>query len=315
MINMTAIKKKDKGVTLIELMIVLVIAAILVAGIYSLMITQQRSYYVQDQVVGVQQDARAALNIMARDIRMAGFVTGRGSGTGFTDGASSFILASQPAGDNYSFAVEPRNIANAPDSITVVLGVTDLGVVQSLAGTTTGSDVTLDTATTVALTLVAFDMQPGRLYNATRVDGTHISVTNLPPGDKIIGGKAYSVEVITYSVANGILFRNNNNGGGPQPLAGDGTTTVVEDLQCAYQVDGDTTWYNTAAAAGKTNADIRMIRINITVRTAVQDATVQDASAAAQFNQPALEDHTAGLNGPDGFRRRVYTTEVKARNL
>ena len=86
--------KVDKGVTLIELMIVLVIAGLLVGGIYTLFATQQRSYFVQDRVAGVQQDARAVLTIMARDIRMAGFVTGEGSSSGFTDvtdGTNVFI--------------------------------------------------------------------------------------------------------------------------------------------------------------------------------------------------------------------------------
>jgi len=99
-------------------------------------------------------------------------------------------------------------------------------------------------------------------------------------------------------------------------LAGDGATTVVEDLQFAYQVAGNTTtWYNTPTEASASNADIRMVRINITVRTAVEDATVADAEPAARFDQPALEDHTTGLNTDDGFRRRVYTTVVKLRNL
>jgi type IV pilus assembly protein PilW len=52
-----------QGFTLIELMIALVISAILVGGTYSIFITQQRTYILQDQVVGTQQDARAALTI------------------------------------------------------------------------------------------------------------------------------------------------------------------------------------------------------------------------------------------------------------
>lgn len=104
-------------------------------------------------------------------------------------------------------------------------------------------------------------------------------------------------------------------------MAGDGINTIVEDLQFAYQVAGSNTWiFDTLAdtwPAGNTFADIRMVRINITVRPAVQDTAVQNAAPAAQFRQPALEDHTAQntLNGPDGFRRRVYTTVVKVRNL
>jgi type IV pilus assembly protein PilW len=330
MVAVTETKKKEEGVTLIELMIVLVIATFLVAGIYSLFITQSRSYSVQDQVAGVQQDARAALNIMARDIRMAGLGIGGGSGTGFTDGSNSVTLASNPAGSTFNYALEPVNRANAPDTITVIYGAVRLGTV-AISGVT-GNSITLTSAVpsdipTTAI-LIAFDLQKGRLYTGT-VSGTTITIssTGFPSGTRTIeGGKAYWVKAITYSVTAsngnpglGVLRRNENTGAGAQPLAGDGINTYVEDLQIAYQVAGDTGWYNDPATdfpAGKTRADIRMVRINISVRTAVQDATVQDAaSTAAKFNQPQLEDHTAGLAGPDGFRRRVYTTEVKVRNL
>ena len=65
--------RKD-GMTLIELMIALAISVILVGGIYAIFVVQQRSYTVQDQIAAIQQDARAAINIMARDIRMAGML-------------------------------------------------------------------------------------------------------------------------------------------------------------------------------------------------------------------------------------------------
>jgi prepilin-type N-terminal cleavage/methylation domain-containing protein len=297
----------NKGVTLIELMIVLVIAGILVGGIYTLFATQQRSYFVQDRVTGIQQDARAVLTFMARDVRMAGFLSGAGSASGFTDGSTTFAIS------GFNYALNPVNSTTGPDALTVVLGVDELGVVQSTAGTL----VTLDNNVDPSNTFVSFDLQSGTLYQAVP-DGTNVMpVTNFPAGDTTVGGKAYGVQAITYQVQNGILQRA-VNAGTPQPLAGDGTTTFVEDLQFAYQVEGDAGWYNDPATdfpAGSSQANIEMVKINITVRTAVADATVQDEVPTAQFNQPALEDHTTTLAGPDGFRRRVYTTEVKVRNL
>jgi prepilin-type N-terminal cleavage/methylation domain-containing protein len=65
----------ERGVTLIELLVVLVICAIVVGGIYKVFITQTKAYTLQDQVVEVQQDVRAAMELMVRDIRMAGFQT------------------------------------------------------------------------------------------------------------------------------------------------------------------------------------------------------------------------------------------------
>lgn len=65
----------EKGVTLIELLVVLVISGIVVGGVYKVFIAQTRAYTVQDQVAEVQQDVRGAMEIMARDIRMAGYQT------------------------------------------------------------------------------------------------------------------------------------------------------------------------------------------------------------------------------------------------
>jgi type IV pilus assembly protein PilW len=62
-----------KGVTLIELLVALVIAAITLAGIYRVFITQTKTYAVQDQVVETQQNVRSAMDILLRDLRMAGF--------------------------------------------------------------------------------------------------------------------------------------------------------------------------------------------------------------------------------------------------
>ena len=66
-------KFNQKGVTLIELLVALVIAAITLAGVYRVFISQTRSYAVQDQVMEVQQSVRSAMEILLRDLRMTGF--------------------------------------------------------------------------------------------------------------------------------------------------------------------------------------------------------------------------------------------------
>jgi len=61
------------GVTLIELLVVLVISSMLVGGMYRLFLSQTRAYNVQDQVVETQQGTRAAMELLLRDLRMAGY--------------------------------------------------------------------------------------------------------------------------------------------------------------------------------------------------------------------------------------------------
>ena len=64
---------KERGVTLIELLVTLVISSIVVAGIYRVFIAQTKAYTVQDQVVEIQQTVRGGMDILVRDIRMAGY--------------------------------------------------------------------------------------------------------------------------------------------------------------------------------------------------------------------------------------------------
>lgn len=64
---------KQKGVTLIELLVALVICGVVIGAIYRLFIVQTRAYTVQDQVVEVQQNVRSAMEIMLRDLRMTGY--------------------------------------------------------------------------------------------------------------------------------------------------------------------------------------------------------------------------------------------------
>ena len=63
----------SKGITLIELLVALVICGVVIAGIYRVFIAQSKAYTVQDQVVEVQQGIRSAMEILLRDLRMAGF--------------------------------------------------------------------------------------------------------------------------------------------------------------------------------------------------------------------------------------------------
>jgi len=64
---------KEKGITLIELLVALVIGGIIIGGIYRLFVAQTKAYTVQDQVVEVQQNIRSGMEILLRDLRMTGF--------------------------------------------------------------------------------------------------------------------------------------------------------------------------------------------------------------------------------------------------
>jgi len=69
----TLYKSTSHGFTLVEILVALVITSILTISIYNFFIGQHHAYTVQDQVIEMEQNARAALDMIRRDLRMAGF--------------------------------------------------------------------------------------------------------------------------------------------------------------------------------------------------------------------------------------------------
>lgn len=63
----------NKGFTLIEIMVALAISGIVMASIYTAFLSQHNNYLAQEQVAEMQQNIRAGVNLMTREIRMAGF--------------------------------------------------------------------------------------------------------------------------------------------------------------------------------------------------------------------------------------------------
>jgi len=63
----------NKGFSLIELMTAIAIFVIVATFIFSSFIFQNKSYITQDQVARLQQNSRASIDLMVRDLRMAGY--------------------------------------------------------------------------------------------------------------------------------------------------------------------------------------------------------------------------------------------------
>jgi len=66
-------KSLERGFTLVELMVSLVIATILIVGIYQLYRSTQNTYLAQDQLAELQQNARIGIEEMIREMRLAGY--------------------------------------------------------------------------------------------------------------------------------------------------------------------------------------------------------------------------------------------------
>jgi len=72
------------GFSLIELLVAVALSVIIMAAIYSTYYSQQKSFIVQEQLAAMQQNLRAAMFYMEREIRMAGCDPTRTAGAGVT---------------------------------------------------------------------------------------------------------------------------------------------------------------------------------------------------------------------------------------
>ena len=81
---MISTNNNHKGFSLIELMVVMAISSIVMAGIYMFYQSNLRSHITQQALVDMQQDMRAAMYMMTREIRVAGYDPTRSTAATFT---------------------------------------------------------------------------------------------------------------------------------------------------------------------------------------------------------------------------------------
>jgi len=263
----------NKGVTLIELLIALVMSSILIAALYRVFINQQRIYNTQEQVVDIQQSVRVAINRMMSEIRMAGF------------GNVGNVLNLVGGVNGFKQVITPGR-----DKITIVGGFKQIRRDNGgpiLVSSVSGNTIKLNYAT---------DDFDGSAHRFISIGGIESNTVLERSGRVLTLGSAlrfnhpentpiFKIEAITYQT--GLtkdipaLKRNENTGGGAQPLADN-----IEDIQFEY--------FDTE---GKPTADppnIRMVKVTVTARTKMSDPD---------------------FKGGDGYRRRQIGSNIYIRNM
>jgi prepilin-type N-terminal cleavage/methylation domain-containing protein len=239
-------KKTDKGVTLIELLIALVISSILIAAIYRIFISQQRSYVVQEQVVDMQQNMRVSIGRMISEIRMAGF------------GSVEAVLEEVDGVNGFHQTITPGE-----NSITVVGGFKQIRRNNGnpiTVSSTSENTITLDYSTDEFDRPAHQYISIGGIESSTVIQrkGRVLTLANTLRRNHSQDSPIFKIQAITYTIGKSDgkpnLRRNENTGGGGQPVAEN-----IEDLQFEYfDSNGNTT---------KIPADIRMVKVTVTART------------------------------------------------
>jgi prepilin-type N-terminal cleavage/methylation domain-containing protein len=71
---MKSLARSKGGFSLVEILIVIAMLGIIMGAVYSLFLTNQRTAYVSDETVEVQQNLRIAMDTVTKDLRMAGML-------------------------------------------------------------------------------------------------------------------------------------------------------------------------------------------------------------------------------------------------
>jgi len=68
-----SLPESNRGFTLIELLIAMSVGLVLLGAMYGVFTTHSKIFGTQEQIAEMQQNARAAMDMMTREIRMAGY--------------------------------------------------------------------------------------------------------------------------------------------------------------------------------------------------------------------------------------------------
>jgi len=100
--------KLQYGLSLIEVIVVMAISSIIITALYEIFHSQQRSYLAQDQVAEMQQNLRAGLSLITKELRSAGFDPTQTANAGFV---TDFAPPNDIFGPDINYAIDKSVVA------------------------------------------------------------------------------------------------------------------------------------------------------------------------------------------------------------
>jgi len=125
--------KNARGFTLVELLISMGIGLIVIFALYNLFTFQNKSFNTQDLIVEMQQNTRAAMDMMVTEIRMAGYDPRSSTSTGITSAAANSITFAQDLNGDGDVSDSNENIIYTYDSGNVRINRNTGGGAQPFA--------------------------------------------------------------------------------------------------------------------------------------------------------------------------------------
>jgi type IV pilus assembly protein PilW len=98
-----------EGFTLVELMVSMGIGMVILAAVTTTFMSQTRIYNAQEQINEMQQNARGALDIISRELKMAGYKPNGGGFNGVTYSTTQLVVRADLDSNG---AISPSSTAN-----------------------------------------------------------------------------------------------------------------------------------------------------------------------------------------------------------
>lgn len=336
---------KQGGLTLIELMIALLIGIFLLAGVLQIFLSAKQSYRVGEGVSRLQENARFALELLTRDVRMSGF---QGCASLKTIAPS---LIAQPQNPNpnpvltaptLSVAITGNNnIANnwnsnacgvsngciaGTDAITIQFGDTCDGTLTGNMGTV-NANIQINAANTCDLNqydpILISDCSSADLFIANNPSSGSIKQTIAHASNQNSSNnlsKAYGSDAEIYLFRSFTYFIRTGAGGEPalwrldnSRLSGTGTNPIelvegIENMQVLYGEDANndsTPDYYVSANNVVDMAKVVSVRISLLTRTTENNLS----------SQPLTYSYNGSNTTPSDRRiRRVFSSTIGVRN-
>lgn len=268
----------QQGFTLVELLVAMAMAVIVMAALYSTFKSQQDSYVSQEVVAEMQQNLRAALYMMARDIRIAGYDPSELADAGIVSAGSNSI--------NFTFDINDGIDNDADGTVDEI----DEPIISDGDVTDANENITysLDTSDANNPRLVR-DAGGGGQPVADYIDEVGFAYAFDNDGD----------DQVDVSAGGHIIWAIDSDG--------DGILDINLDTNDDGVIDTNDSTAGVALASQVDISRIRAVKIWLLARTGKVDRGFTNSSVYVVSNQQ--------LQYNDNFRRRLFTTAISCRNM
>ncbi len=311
----------NSGFTMIELLVAIALGMVIIAGLFRTFKVQQDSFVIQDQVSAMQQNLRAAMYLITRDLQMAGYYTNFDRNNRQMDwndlDADSLPNNNMETGRPLIFAVNNASgagIKTDTDVIVIVKASREEGRLLASGEGASASNISLsswnldsesgddlNTAQKKYGVLVKNDLSFAELFHLDNSGNITPPLSeNYTANDRIHRGDIIIYRVEDSTPTRPCLVRKNlGSDNGYQVIAEN-----IDNLQFRYQLN-DGTWVDDPAG---NQVRVRAVEVLLVARTAFPQRGYRDTNSIT----------FGGVTIPapnDSYRRKSLNSIVKTRNI